>query len=114
MNRVLITLIAGAFAVSLGACNKAEDPAEVQADVAEAQADATEEVAEAQADTNQSVMEGQEETVAREGRRPAQDRHRTLRGTCRRTNRRPARMRPMQRTKLPRRRLTYPVRPEGD
>ena len=63
MNRVLITLIAGAFAVSLGACNKAEDPAEVQADVAEAQSQATEDVAEAQADMNQGAMEAQEETA---------------------------------------------------
>ena len=39
MNRVLTVLIAGAFAASLGACNKAEDPAEVQADVASAQAE---------------------------------------------------------------------------
>ena len=63
MNRVLTVLIAGAFAASLGACNKAEDPAETQADVAEAQADKTEEVAEAQSDMNKNVMEGQEETA---------------------------------------------------
>ncbi len=63
MNRVLTVLIAGAFAASLGACNKAEDPAEVQADVAEAQSEATQDVAEAQADMNQNVMEGQEETA---------------------------------------------------
>ena len=63
MNRVLMTLIAGAFAVSLGACNKAEGPAEVQADVAKAQAEATENVADAQADVNQDLMEGQEETA---------------------------------------------------
>ena len=52
MNRLLTMLIAGAFAASLGACNKAEDPVETQADVAEAQAD-----------MNQDVMEGQEETT---------------------------------------------------
>ena len=63
MNRVLTVLIAGAFAASLGACNKAEDPAETQADVAEAQADKAEEVAEAQADMSKSTMEGQEETA---------------------------------------------------
>jgi hypothetical protein len=63
MNRVLTMLMAGVFAVSFAACNKAEDPAEVQADVAEAQADATEEVAEAQADMSQDTMEGQEETA---------------------------------------------------
>lgn len=63
MNRVLTMLMAGAFALSLSACNKAEDPAEVQADVAEAQSDATEEVAEAQTDMNQDTMEGQEETA---------------------------------------------------
>jgi len=63
MNRVLTTLMAGVFALSLSACNKAEDPAEVQADVAEAQSDATEEVAEAQTDMNQDTMEGQEETA---------------------------------------------------
>ena len=63
MNRVLTMLMAGAFALSLGACNKAEDPAEVQADVAEAEAEATEEVAEAQTDMNQDTMEGQEETA---------------------------------------------------
>ena len=34
MNRLLTMLTAGAFALSLGACNKAEDPAETQADVA--------------------------------------------------------------------------------
>ena len=63
MNRVLTMLIAGAFAASLGACNKAEDPAETQADVAEAQSEATEEVAEAQADMSQDAMEGQEQTA---------------------------------------------------
>ncbi len=63
MNRVLTMLMAGAFALSVGACNKAEDPAEVQADVAEAQSEATEEVAEAQSDMNQDAMEGQEETA---------------------------------------------------
>lgn len=63
MNRVLTMLMAGAFALSLGACNKAEDPAEVQADVAAAQAEADQGVAEAQADMNQSMMEGQEETA---------------------------------------------------
>lgn len=63
MNRVMTMLMAGAFALSLSACNKAEDPAEVQADVAEAQTDATEEVAEAQTDMNQDTMEGQEETA---------------------------------------------------
>ena len=67
MNRLLTMLMAGAFALSLGACNKAEDPAETQADVAEAQSEATEEVAEAQADVNQDVMEGQEETAQRSG-----------------------------------------------
>ena len=50
MNRLLTMLIAGAFAASLGACNKAEDPAETQADVAES-------------DMSQSTMEGQEETA---------------------------------------------------
>ena len=63
MNRLLTMLTAGAFALSLGACNKAEDPAETQADVAEAQGEATEEVAEAQTDMNQDTMEGQEETA---------------------------------------------------
>ena len=63
MNRLLTMLMAGAFALSVGACNKAEDPAEVQADVAEAQSEATEEVAEAQSDMNQDAMEGQEETA---------------------------------------------------
>ena len=63
MNRLLTMLIAGAFAASLGACNKAEDPAEVQADVAEAQSEATQDVAEAQADMSQGTMEGQEETA---------------------------------------------------
>lgn len=63
MNRVLTMLMAGAFAVSLGACNKAENPAETRADVADAQADATENVAEAQADANENVMESQEETA---------------------------------------------------
>jgi len=63
MNRVLITLLAGAFAVSLGACNKAEDPAEVQEDVASAQVEAQEDMAQAQADVNQDAMEGQEETA---------------------------------------------------
>ncbi len=63
MNRVLTMLIAGAFAASLGACNKAEDPAETQADVAEAQSEATQDVAEAQADMNQDAMEGQEQTA---------------------------------------------------
>ena len=63
MNRLLTMLMAGAFAVSVGACNKAEDPAETQADVADAQSEATQEVAEEQADMNQSTMEGQEETA---------------------------------------------------
>ena len=61
MNRVLTMLIAGAFAVSLGACNKAEDPAKVQADVAAAKADKTEDVAEAQADASKSAMENHED-----------------------------------------------------
>jgi hypothetical protein len=59
MNRVLTMLMAGAFALSLGACNRAEDPAEVQDDVAEAQEDASENVQEAQGD----VMEAQEDTA---------------------------------------------------
>ena len=63
MNRVLTMLIAGAFAMSLGACNKAEDPAKTQADVASAQAEKTEDVAEAQADANKSAMESGEETA---------------------------------------------------
>ena len=63
MNRVLTMLIAGAFAASLGACNKAEDPAETRSDVAEAQSDAAQDVAEAQTDLNQDVMQGQEETA---------------------------------------------------
>jgi hypothetical protein len=63
MNRLLTMLMAGAFALSLGACNKAEDPAEVQQDVAEAQAEATQDVAEAQADMSQDTMEGQEDTA---------------------------------------------------
>lgn len=63
MNRVMTMLMAGVFAASLGACNKAEDPAETKADVAEAQSEATEDVAEAQADANQSAMEGNEETA---------------------------------------------------
>ena len=33
MNRLLTMLMAGALAVGLGACNRAEDPAETQADV---------------------------------------------------------------------------------
>jgi hypothetical protein len=63
MNRLLTMLMAGAFAVSLGACNKAEDPAETQADVAEAQSEATEDVAEAQTDMSQDTMENQEDTA---------------------------------------------------
>jgi hypothetical protein len=63
MNRVLTILTAAALAASLGACNKAEDPAEVKADVAEAQSDASANVAEAQADANQNAMESQEETA---------------------------------------------------
>jgi hypothetical protein len=63
MNRLLTMLMAGAFAVSLGACNKAEDPAETQADVAEAQSEATQDMAEAQTDMSQDAMEGQEETA---------------------------------------------------
>ncbi len=62
MNRVLTMLMAGALAATLGACNKAEDPAKAQADVAEAQADASANVAEAQADANKSAMEAQEDT----------------------------------------------------
>jgi hypothetical protein len=63
MNRVLTMLMAGAFALSLGACNKAEDPAETRADVAEAQSEANQDVAETQADANQSAMESNEETA---------------------------------------------------
>lgn len=63
MNRVLTMLTAGALAATLGACNKAEDPAETRADVAEAQSEARQDVADAQADANQSAMEGQEETA---------------------------------------------------
>jgi len=63
MNRLLTMLIAGAFAASLGACNKAENPAETKADVAEAQAEAKEDVAEEQADANKDAMENQEDTA---------------------------------------------------
>lgn len=63
MNRVLTMLIAGAFATTLAACNKAEDPAETRADVADAQHEASQDVAEAQADLSQDVMEGQEDTA---------------------------------------------------
>ena len=63
MNRVLTMLIAGAFAASLGACNKAEDPAETKADVAEAQSEAQVDVAESQADANKDAMENQEDTA---------------------------------------------------
>ncbi len=63
MNRLLTMLIAGAFAASLGACNKAEDPAETQTDVASAQSEATQDVAEAQSDMSQDTMEGQEQTA---------------------------------------------------
>lgn len=63
MNRVLTMLIAGAFAVSLGACNKAENPSETKADVAEAQSEAKEDVAEAQADANKDAMENNEDTA---------------------------------------------------
>ena len=58
MNRVLTVLIAGAFAASLGACNKAEDPAETQADVAEAQADANQNAMESTEETAQAKAEG--------------------------------------------------------
>ena len=63
MNRVMTMLMAGAFAASLGACNKAEDPAETRADVAEAQSEATQDVAEAQADANKDAMESHEDTA---------------------------------------------------
>jgi hypothetical protein len=63
MNRFMTILIAGAFAASLGACNKAEDPAETQADVAEAQSEASQDVAEAQSDATQDAMQNQESTA---------------------------------------------------
>lgn len=63
MNRVMTMLMAGVFAASLGACNKAEDPAETKADVAEAQSEATQDVAEAQADANKDAMESNEDTA---------------------------------------------------
>src|SRR5262245_34718402 len=63
MNRFMTILIAGAFAASLGACNKAEDPAETKADVAEAQSDASQDVAEAQSDASQDAMQNQENTA---------------------------------------------------
>ena len=63
MNRVLTLLMAGALAASLGACNKAEDPSEVKADVAEAQSEAREDVAEAQADASKDAMENNEDTA---------------------------------------------------
>jgi hypothetical protein len=63
MNRFMTMLIAGAFAASLGACNKAEDPSEVKADVAEAQTEASQDVAEAQADASQDAMQSQENTA---------------------------------------------------
>jgi hypothetical protein len=63
MNRALTMLMAGVFAVSLGACNKAEDPAETRADVAEAQSEATQDVAEAQADASKDAMESNEDTA---------------------------------------------------
>ena len=63
MNRLLTMLMAGALAASLGACNKAEDPAKTQADVAEAQSEASQDVAEAQADASKNAMESGEETA---------------------------------------------------
>jgi hypothetical protein len=63
MNRLLTMLIAGAFAASLGACNKAESPAETQKDVAEAQSEASQDVAEAQSDASKDAMENQEDTA---------------------------------------------------
>ena len=63
MNRFITMLIAGAFAASLGACNKAEDPAKTQADVAEAQTEASQDVAEAQSDATQDSMQSQENTA---------------------------------------------------
>lgn len=63
MNRVMTILIAGAFATSLAACNRAEDPAETRADVAAAQSEARQDVAEAQSDLNQSVLEGQQQAA---------------------------------------------------
>ena len=63
MNRVLTMLMAGALAATLGACNKAESPAETKADVAEAQSEATQDVAEAQADANKDAMENNEDTA---------------------------------------------------
>jgi len=63
MNRLLTMLIAGAFAASLGACNKAEDPAKTQADVAEAQSEASQDVSQAQSDASQDAMQNQENTA---------------------------------------------------
>ena len=59
MNRVLAILLAGTFAASLSACNKAEDPSKTKADVAEAQAERQKEVAQARGEANRDAMENQ-------------------------------------------------------
>lgn len=63
MNRLLTMLMASALALTFGACNKAEDPAETRADVAEAQSEAREDVAQAQADASKDAMESNEDTA---------------------------------------------------
>ena len=59
-NAFLIAMVAG---LALAGCNKAESPAEVQHDVADARADAQRDVADAQADARENTADAQKDVA---------------------------------------------------
>lgn len=62
MKRITSATLAAAAILSLAACNRAEDPADVRADVADAQEEAREQIAEARQDAARTGAEASEDT----------------------------------------------------
>ena len=61
--RLNVFLLIAAAGLSLAACNKAESPAEVRHDVADAQADAQRDLADAQADARENMADAQKDVA---------------------------------------------------
>ena len=61
MNTKLLSLFAAAAVIGLAGCNKAESPAEVQHDVANAQQEANKDVADAQTDRADALQDSSKE-----------------------------------------------------
>ena len=61
MNTKLLSLLAAAALLGLAGCNKAESPAEVQNDVANARQEAGQEINEAQADRADEVADANQQ-----------------------------------------------------